>query len=76
MKITVSCVWMSVKDFCESHDMSAPVVNARLDCGDLPEIEKEADSGKRYVNMVLLAEWAAQGKVVLSDLKKLKESEA
>ncbi len=73
MKITVSSVWMSVKDFSEAHSMSTVQVNARLDCGDLPEIEKAVEGGKRYVNMVLLAEWASEGRIILSDLSKKAE---
>ncbi len=71
--ITVSSVMMSVADFAKANSMGIQQVNARLDCGDFPEIEKEAESGKRYVNMIMLAEWAAEGRIVLSDLSKEQE---
>lgn len=64
--------FVSVKTFAEAHDLEPEAVRKYLDRGDLPEISKENERGKRYVNMELVREWASEGKLHLSDLNKTK----
>ncbi|EIA0806112.1 hypothetical protein M2H12_15000 [Vibrio vulnificus] len=64
--------FVSVKSFAEAHDLEPEAVRKYLDRGDLPEIEKENEKGKRYVNMELVRQWAREGKIYLSDLSRKK----
>ena len=63
-------LFMSVPLFAKYHGMSVHQVLARLNNHDLPEIDKEGDTGKRYVDMVELYERMEAGQFKLSDLTK------
>ncbi|MBE8578663.1 hypothetical protein [Vibrio sp. OPT18] len=65
-------LFLSATEFAKTHQMGVKQVYKRLDLGDLPEVEREAEVGKRYVNLVLLAEWLREGKVTLSNLSNRK----
>ncbi|WP_250132662.1 hypothetical protein, partial [Vibrio crassostreae] len=63
-------LFMSVPLFARSHGMSERQVLDRLDNADLPEVEKELDAGKRYVDLVELAARMEAGQFKLSILRK------
>ncbi len=67
-------LYLSAPEFAKMHKIGVDQVYARLDCGDFPEVDKECEAGKRYVNLVLLADWLRDGRVTLSDLNKHKKA--
>ncbi|WP_283131593.1 hypothetical protein [Enterovibrio norvegicus] len=63
-------LFMSVPLFARTHGMSERQVLDRLDNLDLPEIPKAISGGKRYVDLVELAERMKADQFCLSDLSK------
>lgn len=63
-------LFMSVPLFARSHGMSERQVLDRLDNADFPEVEKEIDAGKRYVDLIELATRMESGQFKLSDMRK------
>lgn len=70
---SLPALFLPAQDFADMHKMHVDQVYQRLNCGDFPEVEKQCEAGKRYVNLVLLADWLKDGRVTLTDLNKHKK---